>query len=51
MKPGTYLKLTNAKVDMVKATMRLAVNAFGKVELADASTDFQPNVRGGPAHA
>lgn len=44
MKPGSYLKLTNAKIDMVRSTMRLAVNNFGKiVELADG-TSFEPKV-------
>ena len=43
MKAGKYLALRNAKVDMYRGTMRLVVDALGKVEEAEAK--FEPKVR------
>jgi replication factor A1 len=40
---GKYITLRNAKIDMYRGSMRLAVDQWGKVEaLEDAS--FQPKV-------
>jgi hypothetical protein len=44
LKPGTYVTLTNAKVDMVRSNMRLTVGAAGKIEAADGAA-FEPKVR------
>ncbi|KIY98497.1 Uncharacterized protein MNEG_9465 [Monoraphidium neglectum] len=41
VKPGKYLTLRNARVDMYRGTMRLAVDALGKVEEGEAS-GFEP---------
>lgn len=35
VKPGTYLTLHNAKVDMYRGSMRLVVDGAGKVEKSD----------------
>jgi hypothetical protein len=44
---GKYITLRNAKIDMYRGSMRLAVDQWGKVEaLEDAS--FQPKVRAIP---
>ncbi|KAH9289811.1 hypothetical protein KI387_033928, partial [Taxus chinensis] len=40
MKPGTTVILRNAKIDMYKGSMRLAVDKWGRVEVTDAA-DFQ----------
>ncbi|KAL4430586.1 hypothetical protein ABPG77_005826 [Micractinium sp. CCAP 211/92] len=40
-KPGSYLTLRNAKIDMFRGSMRLAVNQWGKVEPASGHS-FQP---------
>ena len=43
MKPGAFVALRNAKVDMFRSSMRLVVDQRGSVEPApDAS--FQPKV-------
>uniref|UniRef100_G3MMX2 Single-stranded DNA binding protein Ssb-like OB fold domain-containing protein n=2 Tax=Eukaryota TaxID=2759 RepID=G3MMX2_AMBMU len=39
MKPGTTVILRNAKIDMFKGSMRLAVDKWGRVEPTDAA-DF-----------
>ncbi|XP_074274423.1 uncharacterized protein At4g28440-like [Silene latifolia] len=39
MKAGTTVTLRNAKIDMFKGSMRLAVDKWGRIEEAD-STDF-----------
>jgi replication factor A1 len=39
---GSYITLRNAKVDMFKGSMRLAVDEWGVVEKAEA--DFKPKV-------
>ena len=36
---GQYLTLRNAKIDMYKGSMRLAVNQWGKIERAE-NQDF-----------
>ncbi|KAK6946679.1 hypothetical protein RJ641_000152 [Dillenia turbinata] len=38
MKPGTTVILRNAKIDMFKGTMRLAVDKWGRVEVTEAAT-------------
>ena len=43
-KPGTHLIVRNAKIDMFRTSMRLAVDQWGKLEEAD-ELDIQPNVR------
>lgn len=35
MKPGATVNLRNAKIDMFKGSMRVAVDKWGRVELAD----------------
>ncbi|KAL4436927.1 hypothetical protein ABPG75_004066 [Micractinium tetrahymenae] len=40
-KPGSYLTLRNAKIDMFRGSMRLAVNQWGKMEPASGQS-FQP---------
>lgn len=40
---GEYLILRNAKIDMYKGSMRLAVNQWGKVERMEKQ-DFEPKV-------
>ncbi|GBF88997.1 hypothetical protein Rsub_01496 [Raphidocelis subcapitata] len=35
VKPGAYLVLRNAKVDMYRGTMRVVVDSSGKVEASD----------------
>ncbi|KAK8504016.1 hypothetical protein V6N13_092757 [Hibiscus sabdariffa] len=39
MKPGAIVVLRNAKIDMFKGSMRLAVDKWGRVEVTDP-TDF-----------
>ncbi|XP_029123744.1 uncharacterized protein At4g28440 [Elaeis guineensis] len=39
MKPGTTVILRNAKIDMFKGSMRLAVDKWGRVEVTDPA-DF-----------
>lgn len=39
MTPGTTLILRNAKIDMFKGSMRLAVDKWGRVEVTDPA-DF-----------
>ncbi|KAI8468901.1 MAG: hypothetical protein J3K34DRAFT_425547 [Monoraphidium minutum] len=41
VKKGSYLTLTNAKVDMYRGSMRLAVDGAGKVE-EGAAKGFEP---------
>ncbi|PRW33839.1 Nucleic acid- OB-fold [Chlorella sorokiniana] len=43
MKPGTYVTLRNAKVDMFRGSMRLAVNQWGKIEPASGH-NFEPKL-------
>ncbi|XP_057796364.1 uncharacterized protein At4g28440-like [Salvia miltiorrhiza] len=38
MKPGTSVILRNAKIDMFKGTMRLAVDKWGRIEAAEPAT-------------
>ncbi|KAK4361134.1 hypothetical protein RND71_020086 [Anisodus tanguticus] len=38
MKPDTTIILRNAKIDMFKGSMRLAVDKWGRVEVADPAT-------------
>ncbi|GLJ35284.1 hypothetical protein SUGI_0709960 [Cryptomeria japonica] len=40
MKPGTTVILRNAKIDMYRGSMRLAVDKWGRVEVTDAA-DFE----------
>ena len=35
MKPGTTVILRNAKIDMFKGSMRLAVDKWGRIEVTD----------------
>lgn len=42
--PGNYITLRNAKIDMYRGSMRLAVDQWGKVEASEV-TGFQPKVR------
>jgi hypothetical protein len=44
VKPGAYLTLRNAKVDMYRGSMRLVVDALGKVEESDVK-GFDAKVR------
>lgn len=39
-KPGNYIVLLGAKVDMYRGSMRLAVHQGGKVKLAESTTTF-----------
>mmetsp|Transcript_20860 Transcript_20860/g.62787 ORF Transcript_20860/g.62787 Transcript_20860/m.62787 type:complete len:135 (+) Transcript_20860:275-679(+) len=41
LKPGTYLTLTDAKVDMFKGCMRLAVDSNGSIQPSNVKP-FQP---------
>ena len=43
LKPGAYVTLRNAKVEMFRGNMRLAVDKFGKIEPAEGSS-FTPKV-------
>lgn len=43
---GNYITLRNAKIDMYRGSMRLAVDQWGKVEALEGSS-FQPKVRHG----
>lgn len=43
--PDKYLVIKNARIDMFKGSMRLAVNQSGSVEVGDDT--FKPNVRDG----
>ncbi|MED6146821.1 hypothetical protein PIB30_038222 [Stylosanthes scabra] len=38
MKPGSTLTLRNAKIDMFKGSMRLAVDKWGRIEVAEPAT-------------
>lgn len=38
MKPGTTVILRNAKIDMFKGTMRLAVDKWGRVEVTEPAS-------------
>lgn len=38
MKPGNSVILRNAKIDMFKGTMRLAVNKWGRIEVTQPAT-------------
>lgn len=40
MKAGTTVTLRNAKIDMFKGSMRLAVDRWGRVEVAEEPADF-----------
>ena len=42
--PGEYLVFRNARTDMFRGSMRLAVNEWGKVEAAEPNQDFQVKV-------
>jgi replication factor A1 len=41
---GNYITLRNAKIDMYRGSMRLAVDQWGKVEALEGSS-FQPKVK------
>ena len=43
--PGSYIVLRNARIDMFRGSMRLAVNQWGKVEEAEPNQDFEVKVR------
>jgi replication factor A1 len=43
---GKLVYLRNAKIDMFKGSMRLAVDKWGLVQEADQEADFTPKVRG-----
>jgi hypothetical protein len=43
-RPGKYIILRNAKVDMFRGSMRLAVNLWGKVEEDANPTEFDVKV-------
>lgn len=45
MEEGHYLTLRNAKIDMYKGSMRLAVNQWGVIERAQDQPDFNVKVR------
>ena len=45
MQPGKYLMLRNAKVEMIKARMRLAVDKFGKISVPEQAYDFEVKVQ------
>ncbi|WZZ19246.1 hypothetical protein YC2023_112335 [Brassica napus] len=40
MKEGKVVTLRNAKIDMYKGSMRLAVDRWGRVEVAEEATDI-----------
>ncbi|PKI55215.1 hypothetical protein CRG98_024506 [Punica granatum] len=40
MKPGTIVILRNAKIDMFKGSMRLAVDKWGRIEATDQPAEF-----------
>lgn len=42
MKPDTTVIIRNAKIDMFKGTMRLAVNKWGRIEATEPA-DFTVN--------
>lgn len=44
LQPGTVWTLHNAKVDMYRGCMRLAVDQFGKLEQSDG-TSIEPKVK------
>ena len=44
MEEGHFLTLRNAKIDMYKGSMRLAVNKWGVIERASEQSDFTVNV-------
>lgn len=43
MKPDTTIILRNAKIDMFKGSMRLAVDKWGRVEVAAEPANFVVN--------
>ena len=43
-KPGQYVTLHNAKVDMFRGSMRLVVNQRGKLEAAESTEAFKVKV-------
>lgn len=48
MEEGQYLTLRNAKIDMYKGSMRLAVNQWGVIEKTADQPDFDVKVRMAP---
>jgi replication factor A1 len=40
MQEGTTVILRNAKIDMFKGSMRLAVDRWGRVEVTEPAADF-----------
>ncbi len=44
MEEGHFLTLRNAKIDMYKGSMRLAVNQWGVIERAPEQPDFSVKV-------
>ena len=45
MEEGHFLTLRNAKIDMYKGSMRLAVNQWGVIERAPEQPDFSVKVQ------
>ena len=45
MRPGSYMTLRNAKIDMLRGNMRLAVGLGGKIDQAPGGTAFEPKAR------
>ena len=48
MEEGQYLTLRNAKIDMYKGSMRLAVNQWGVIEKTADQPDFDVKVSMAP---
>jgi replication factor A1 len=48
MKEGDAVVLRNAKIDMYKGSMRLAVDKWGIIEAATEAADFTPKVAPSP---
>ena len=48
MEEGLYLTLRNAKIDMYKGSMRLAVNQWGVIEKAVDQPEFEVKVCAAP---
>lgn len=40
MKEGSTVTLRNAKIDMFKGSMRLAVDKWGRIDIAEEPADF-----------
>lgn len=44
LEPGSYAVLRNAKIDMFKGSMRLAVDKWGKIDAAVGDVSFKPKL-------